>query len=394
MPIYTDLLGLTATENQTGMQLLAGEYQTITVGTNGTLDAELSFASNPIPSSGISYIYLARNPFTPGSGDWRVTGAFGPLLGTPFGDSGDFDSGLGVPGGTYEVVNGFHVTTAAGGNIIVETDPSLVTQPAIKRLRSDLVSPARAGFRTTNTPAVHKWEFPRSNTWGMACASFLTPTLTGLAPSSGLEAGGESIVISGTDFDFSFNGAAGFTFVVKFGGVASSSKVILTGHTANNFTSVPTTLRATAPAGTGTVDVVVEFHYPDGVTVDTLTLPASYTYIRLTYALDWSAEGVLFPPTTTPDGTITTPATPFKGFTTGDEPFQLFSFTTPIQDFIVISPFFWNGTYFPAGTRIHWVVTADPGDKGWWLSHNDIFQGASYVMANSRPKNPRGFTEF
>jgi hypothetical protein len=64
-------------------------------------------------------------------------------------------------------------------------------------------------------------------------------TVTGLSPSSGPAAGGNSVAISGTNFE------AGAT--VKFGEAAASSVTV----------SSPTSITATAPAGTGTVDVKV-----------------------------------------------------------------------------------------------------------------------------------------
>jgi DNA-binding beta-propeller fold protein YncE len=65
------------------------------------------------------------------------------------------------------------------------------------------------------------------------------PTVTGLNPSSGPEAGGTSVDITGTDF------TAGAT--VAFGANPATGVVV----------NSPTSITATSPAGTGTVDVIV-----------------------------------------------------------------------------------------------------------------------------------------
>src|SRR6185312_8219621 len=73
----------------------------------------------------------------------------------------------------------------------------------------------------------------------VSATSRLTPTVTSLSPVQGPSAGGTLVTVTGTNF------AAGDT--VDFGAVAASTVTV----------SSPTSLVATSPAGTGTVDVTV-----------------------------------------------------------------------------------------------------------------------------------------
>ena len=88
------------------------------------------------------------------------------------------------------------------------------------------------------------------------------PTVTGIAPASGPEAGGTSVTITGTNF----TGLSGAS-AVQFGGTNA------TGYTVNSATSIT----ATAPAGTGVVSVRVTT--PGGITANTAA--DDYTYVPL-----------------------------------------------------------------------------------------------------------------
>jgi uncharacterized repeat protein (TIGR02543 family) len=99
-----------------------------------------------------------------------------------------------------------------------------------------------------------------------------TPTVTGIAPSAGPTAGGMSVTITGTGF---LSGAT-----VKFG----SSEA--TGVTVNGSTSIS----ATSPAGTGTVDVTVTTPGGSSATGS----PDHFTYVMpppASYALNISLTG-------------------------------------------------------------------------------------------------------
>lgn len=52
-----------------------------------------------------------------------------------------------------------------------------------------------------------------------------------------------------------------------------------------------------------------------------------------------------------------------------------------------------NGIFYPKGSTFIWVLDSDPGDKGWWFSLDEEFNGAAPIVVNSRPKNPRNFQE-
>jgi len=69
-----------------------------------------------------------------------------------------------------------------------------------------------------------------------------TPVVTSLAPATGAEAGGDSVVITGTGF-YKVTATTG----VKFGSTDATSWVV----------DSPTQITAVSPAGTGTVDVTV-----------------------------------------------------------------------------------------------------------------------------------------
>lgn len=62
-------------------------------------------------------------------------------------------------------------------------------------------------------------------------------------------------------------------------------------------------------------------------------------------------------------------------------------YTLPVSEYV-------NGVFYPAGTTYSWSVTSDlTADTGWWLSVDESFAGASQVITNSRPKDPRSFEE-
>ena len=70
--------------------------------------------------------------------------------------------------------------------------------------------------------------------------SAVVPAVTGISPSSGSTAGGASVTVTGTNFDEAL--------LASFGNIAVGITVV------ND-----TTITATSPAGTGTVDVTVSY---------------------------------------------------------------------------------------------------------------------------------------
>jgi hypothetical protein len=82
------------------------------------------------------------------------------------------------------------------------------------------------------------------------------PTVTGLSPTSGLEAGGDSVTLTGTNF----TGATS----VMFGSNAATNVVVVNA----------TQITVTSPAGTGTVNVTVTT--PDGTS--TMGAGNQFTY--------------------------------------------------------------------------------------------------------------------
>ncbi len=91
---------------------------------------------------------------------------------------------------------------------------------------------------------------------------YAVPTVSGIAPTSGPEAGGNSVVITGTNF----SGLSGAS-AVQFGGTNATSYVV----------NSATQITATAPAGTGAVSVRVTT--PGGTTANTAA--DDYTYVPL-----------------------------------------------------------------------------------------------------------------
>jgi len=152
-----------------------------------------------------------------------------------------------IDGGWYE----YGVTpvgTAYSGNC---TDPNPINSPIFGDLPNGLPdgptgqgsSGSALGYAACEglwSPDPYAYESARiqlAEALGFAPAT--TPSVTGLSPSSGLNSGGTSVVITGTDF----TGATS----VEFGGVAATS------FTVNSSTKIT----AIAPAGNGTVTVQV-----------------------------------------------------------------------------------------------------------------------------------------
>lgn len=111
----------------------------------------------------------------------------------------------------------------------------------------------------------------------------------------------------------------------------------------------------------------------DGMNITAYYAVVTYTVPPLTY---WS---------------ITIPGNTIDGVLTPS--FYAVSDTQP-DDFILPIDLFIAGVFYPAGTVFIWVIAdIPPTDVGWWLSINQTFAGAAFIVSNSRPKNPRGFTE-
>lgn len=68
---------------------------------------------------------------------------------------------------------------------------------------------------------------------------------------------------------------------------------------------------------------------------------------------------------------------------------NLFDFTLRVDEFV-------EGSFYRSGTKFVWRLLDPPTnpDHGWWLSVRESFAGASVIVNNTRPKNPRGYVEF
>lgn len=78
-----------------------------------------------------------------------------------------------------------------------------------------------------------------------------------------------------------------------------------------------------------------------------------------------------------------------------DAPFPAYQFTdTQPEPFTLDFPIWWDGILYPAGFVYTWIIsTFTPAADGWWMSVENSFAGQSFLVNNSRPKDPRGYTE-
>ena len=133
----------------------------------------------------------------------------------------------------------------------------------------------QTSFSTTGSQSITAVFTPGDQNYFGSTSAALTetitgpPTVTGISPTSGPATGGTAVTITGT----SFTGATS----VSFGGAPAMSFTVISA----------TTITATSPAGTGTVDVVVtnsnasapsaadRFTYIQPLTLSSATLPAA-----------------------------------------------------------------------------------------------------------------------
>ncbi len=131
-----------------------------------------------------------------------------------------------ISGGQLDTVTAVHFGAAAATSFTINNQNSITaTAPA----GSGIVDvTASDHFSTSATSLSDQFTYP----------SAIAPTVTAIAPASGPPAGGTSVTITGTGF--------GAATAVNFGSTAAAFTIINT-----------TTITATAPPGTGIVDVTV-----------------------------------------------------------------------------------------------------------------------------------------
>ena len=218
-------------------------------------------------------------------------------------DHGSFSDPTGVAiaalaPNTPPSASGAHVTTDAGTPVEVtlpasdaDFDPltaSIVDQPAHGTLSS--ISTSLAAITVTYTPdagftgadsftyRVNDGTVDSATATVSIDVAAVAPTVTRISPASGPTAGGTAVTVTGTGF----TGATSVTF----GAVAAASFSVGSGSS----------ITATSPAGTATVDVIVTT--PGGTS--STSSADKFTYIAPTYAVSATQDG-------TGNGTISTP---------------------------------------------------------------------------------------
>ncbi|UAK31851.1 IPT/TIG domain-containing protein [Nocardia asteroides] len=154
-----------------------------------------------------------------------------------------------------------HSGPAAGGNTVVLTGTGFAGTTAVKfgattansftvisGTRITAVAPAGTG-----TVAVTVTN-PNGTSNGVPYTFVAAPALATVAPDSGPETGGNTVVLEGTDLTG--------TTAVRFGGAPTASFTVIS----------PTRISAVAPTGSGTVDITV-------TTAGGTSNPVTYTYI-------------------------------------------------------------------------------------------------------------------
>ena len=223
--------------------LAAGHTFTVTVLRFQTADADgglsmqsdyvFSFTTLPAPSA-------LNDPDTQG-GRYQVTAGVmfdSALLPTPSSIL-DNDAVMGTSSVTYGPT-GPNSSTPANGSATITTSNGATV---LLRVNGTFTYTPAAGYSGNDN-----FFYNLANASGSSRAQVLIkvnalpPTVTGISPTAGPTAGGTTVIITGTNFTGT-TGAAG----VKFGATNA------TGYTVNSATSIT----ATSPAGTGTVDVTV-----------------------------------------------------------------------------------------------------------------------------------------
>ncbi|MCD9823574.1 IPT/TIG domain-containing protein [Bradyrhizobium japonicum] len=194
-----------------------------------------------------------------------------------------------LAGGTSVVITGtnFTGTTGAGGVKFGATNATSYTVNSNTQITATAPAGSAGAVDVTVT---------NGSTSPTSAADQFTyvaaPTVTSISPTSGPTGGGTSVIITGTNFSTT-TGAAG----VKFGATNAAS------YTVNSNTQIT----ATAPAGTGTVDVTVTTVGGTSAT----TASDQFTYVAAPTVTSIS-------PTTGPGGggtTVTITGTNFTGAT-------------------------------------------------------------------------------
>ncbi|WP_441259775.1 IPT/TIG domain-containing protein [Bradyrhizobium sp. 521_C7_N1_3] len=296
--------------NQGNQQLTAADYNPTTAKATYTFHptnpnqngqtansghAEIDITLNSKTGSGAEAITLY---YAPGCSDFTASCSGSSIANTPF----VFTINLPSPtvtsisptsgplaGGTSVVITGtnFTGTTGAGG---VKFDATNATSYTVNS-NTQITATAPAG--SAGTVDITVTNGSTSPTSAVDQFTYVAaPTVTSISPTSGPTGGGTSVIITGTNFSTT-TGAAG----VKFGATNAAS------YTVNSNTQIT----ATAPAGTGTVDVTVTTVGGTSAT----TASDQFTYVAAPTVTSIS-------PTTGPGGggtTVTITGTNFTGAT-------------------------------------------------------------------------------
>jgi hypothetical protein len=197
---------------------------------------------------------IVGGPFNGFTGAWHLEGTFEPAAASAPAVTAVSPTSGPEAGGTSVTITGTNLADAtevkfgsAAASIVTQTATTITaTAPAGTGI-VDVKVTGPGG--TSATGSATKFTY--------TAASSSTPTVTALSPSSGQEAGGTSVTITGTNL-----AAAS---AVKFGTAAASIK-----------SKTATTVKVVAPKGTGVVDVTVTT--PAGTSA--ISAADKYTYIK------------------------------------------------------------------------------------------------------------------
>ena len=209
-----------------------------TAASSFTINSDTSItASTPVHTAGATTAHLTYGGGTVSAGTFTFIGpptftTMTPTAGSTVGGSTVTITGTNLQGASVTVGG------VPGTNVIVASDGSSLT----------FVTPAGTAGATAVTVGAIGGSVSAGNYTYVA-----PPVISGLAPTSGLAAGGASVVITGTGF----TGAT----AVQFGGTAAASFVV----------NSDTQITAVSPAGSGSVTVGVTTPYGSGTSAGTFT---------------------------------------------------------------------------------------------------------------------------